>query len=343
MPRPSTCDPPNTGFVGVPLVGGTRRIVTAFVLSGFLVGSPGTLFAQTTDPAPGTRPALSTPPVSTPAGPAAALAQSPYGKQEKLDYRIILTGYKDNYFITGFSNATQVKFQLSVKVDLWPNPTSHSAYFGYTQKSIWNLYALSSPFVDSNYNPELFYGYFMHYGGVFWKPGTIVPFVASARVGVEHESNGRDGTASRAWNRVYGYIQGGVYFGTDYFATLGLKAWAPPFAVDSDNADIVRYRGYGEATLVYGYDPVSPTWWGGGQLGATYFHGASATLSRQGLEAFAEWRPAYGVSSWRFTPYIYVQLFAGYGEYLLAYDQRETAFRAGISFEDRVHWVDRAP
>jgi outer membrane phospholipase A len=277
-----------------------------------------------------------------PEGPVGALAQAPYGKREKLDYRVILTGHKDNYFIAGFSRASEAKFQFSIKVDLWPNRTNHSAYFGYTQKSLWNLYEPSSPFVDSNYNPEVFYGYFKHYGDVFWAPGTVVTFVDSARAGLEHESNGRDGADSRGWNRVYGFVRGGAYFGTDHYATAALKLWAPPFGVDPFNRDIVAYRGYGEATLVYGYDPASPRWWGGGQLGATYFHGASRDLSRQGLEAFLEWRPAYDdrVSWWHFTPYFYAQLFTGFDEYLLAYNQNRTSFRVGISIEDRVHWLD---
>jgi hypothetical protein len=293
---------------------------------------------------PGTRPPTST--LQSGGGPgeeAAALAQTPFGKPEKLDYRIILTGYKDNYIISGFSRDTEVKFQFSLKFDLWPNRTRHSVFFGYTQKSLWNLYDSSSPFVDSNYNPEIFYGYLKRYGDVVWVPGRVTFFVDSLRAGVEHESNGRDGTASRGWNRVYGYANAGAYLGTDYYLTLGLKGWLPPFVVDTYNADIVSYRGYGEATFVAGYDPVSPSWWGGGHVGATYYHGASQILSRQGIEAFLQWRPTYDdrVWFWRFTPYFYAQFFHGYGEYLLAYNQRETGIRVGVSIEDRVHWVDR--
>jgi outer membrane phospholipase A len=313
------------------------------VLFTFAVSST-RVFAQIGAP-PATRPPTST--LQSGGGPgeaADALAQAPYGKPQKLEYRIILTGYKDNYIISGFSKATEVKFQFSLKFDLWPNRSRHSVFFGYTQKSLWNLYDSSSPFVDSNYNPEFFYGYFKRYGDVVWVPGQVTFFVESFRAGVEHESNGRDGLDSRGWNRVYGYVNTGAYFGSDYYATFALKGWLPPFLVDTYNPDIVSYRGYGEGTLVVGYDPVAPKWWGGGHLGANYYHGASNNWSHQGIEAFFQWRPAYDdrVWFWRFTPFFYAQFFHGYAEYLLAYNQRDTAFRIGVSIEDRVHWVDRA-
>ncbi len=305
----------------------------------------GTAAAQSAGAPPASRPPISTlqsAPVAD--EPAAALAQTPYAKAWKIDYRIILTGYKDNYIISGFSAGTEVKFQFSLKIDLWPNHTNHSFYFGYTQKSLWNLYQPSSPFVDSNYNPELFYGYFKRYGDVDWAPGKVRLFIDSARVGLEHESNGRDGLDSRGWNRVYGYLNFGAYFGADVYATLALKGWLPPFIVDEYNPDIVDYLGYGEGTAVLGYDPDHPSWWGGGDVGARYFHGRSTEWGRQGTELFAQWRPAYDdrQSFWRFTPYFYAQFFHGYGEYLLNYNQKETAFRVGFYVEDRVHWVDRA-
>lgn len=302
---------------------------------------PASAAAQTAAP-PATRPpasALEVAPASEQSaatGPANVLAQAPAGKPDKLEYRVILTGYKDNYFISGVSKATQVKFQFSLKFDLWPNQTNHSVYFGYTQKSIWDLYTTTA-FVDSNYNPEIFYGYFKRYGDVTWRMGEVTPFVESARVGLEHESNGRDGASSRSWNRLYGYAQGAMYFGTDHYTTLAVKAWWTPFFVEQNNADIVKYLGYGQSTAVYGYDPAYPRWWGGGHVGVTYFRGWSSA-NHQGIESFVQWRPFYsGTSFWKFTPNIFAQLFTGYGEYLLNYDQKTTAFRIGVSLEDRVH------
>src|SRR5579862_5085288 len=85
----------------------------------------GTAAAQSAGPPPASRAPISTlqsAPIAD--EPAAALADTPYAKAWKLDYRIILTGYKDNYIITGFSDTTEVKFQFSLKFDLWPNHTN---------------------------------------------------------------------------------------------------------------------------------------------------------------------------------------------------------------------------
>ena len=77
----------------------------------------GTAAAQSAGAPPASRPPISTlqsAPVAD--EPAATLAQTPYAKAWKIDYRIILTGYKDNYIISGFSAGTEVKFQFSLKI-----------------------------------------------------------------------------------------------------------------------------------------------------------------------------------------------------------------------------------
>lgn len=66
-------------------------------------------------------------------------------------------------------------------------------------------------------------------------------------------------------------------------------------------------------------------------------HGRKGTLRelRVGsLELDARWRPRYG-DFWRFTPYLYGQLFTGYGETPLSYDRSLTAIRVGVGFTDR--------
>jgi hypothetical protein len=52
----------------------------------------------------------------------------------------ILTFHRSNYWLTGFTKATEVKFQFSFKYDLWPNRGHHTIYLAYTQKSLWDLY-----------------------------------------------------------------------------------------------------------------------------------------------------------------------------------------------------------
>jgi outer membrane phospholipase A len=138
----------------------------------------------------------------------------------------------------------------------------------------------------------------------------------------------------------------GVYLGANNYVTVAPKVWLPVFDL-SDNPDIVDYLGYGSLTTEYGFDPAERHWYGGGLLGATLRKGWRA--GRYGLEAYAQWRPAYEgeyLRWFKFTPYLYAQLVAGYGESLLEYNHSVTALRFGITIEDKVNWmtvVKRAP
>ena len=98
------------------------------------------------------------PGASAPGGAAAATVSSALPpRKADLD---LLTLYKDNYFLTGFSTATEAKFQFSAKFDIWPNRGPHAVYFAVTQRSLWDVYQASQPFRENNYEPELLYTYY---------------------------------------------------------------------------------------------------------------------------------------------------------------------------------------
>jgi outer membrane phospholipase A len=267
---------------------------------------------------------------------------------DKMDYRrgwqYILSGHRENYFISGVSSSQHtVKFQFSFKFNLWPNASRHSVYFAYTQKSLWAVwdFANSSPFLESNYAPEIFYGYYPLYGDIVPAPGRWTYFVDQMRAGFEHESNGMGSDMSRGWNRVTGTARGGVYFGADNYVALALKAWACPFGV-WNNPDITDYLGYGALGIEYGYDPVIKRWYGGGNINVAFQKGWDADWGRRSVQVTAQWRPAYEgkfLEWWKFTPYIFAQLWTGYGETLLTYNVDTTAFRIGLSLDDRVEWI----
>src|SRR4051794_33184884 len=111
------------------------RILTMVALAA--LAAPGVASAQTED---------QTPAAETPA-------------EKKVTELDLLTFHKDNYFITGFTADVQSKFQFSAKFDLWPNEGHHAIHLAYTQKSLWDTYKHSSPFAESNYNPDVFYTY----------------------------------------------------------------------------------------------------------------------------------------------------------------------------------------
>ena len=66
--------------------------------------------------------------------------------------------------------------------------------------------------------------------------------------------------------------------------------------------------------------------------------GWRAAIGVGGLEVDARWRPGYATVSkhWRFVPYLFGQLYTGYGETLLDYDNPETSWRLGIGLSGSV-------
>ena len=148
----------------------------------------------------------------------------------------------------------EVVFQLSVKKQI----ADTGFHVAYTQKSFWQAYNTdeSSPFRETNYNPEIFYrveteNALARYLG----NGSFIGSLGMD-VGFEHESNGSSMPDSRSWNRAY--IAPYYAFG---HLMLTLKAWyitegseeAPDEGSDdgSNNPDIADYMGYGEFTIKY--------------------------------------------------------------------------------------------
>lgn len=236
-----------------------------------------------------------------------------------------LCKYKPNYFL--FGNATPVvreagaateaaaslvKFQLSIAYPLWVRDRARyrcdepergswtQVFFGFTQKSLWALWQFdrSSPFLESNYAPELFW-----YADIDYGP------LARGKLGLEHESNGEfDGPRNRSWNRVYLQAELGWGSRDTFELLLYARAWKT-FGVDVQNRDITRQLGHGELILV-GISPATP-------------------LGRFELEAQASWGGVLTGLSWRLsrtggdgpTSFFYAQYFHGKGEMLLSYDR----------------------
>lgn len=206
---------------------------------------------------------------------------------------------------------TEVIFQISVKQRLL-RLFNNNLYFGYTQKSFWQMYnsGESSPFRETNYAPEIFYRFvpdperFNHWG---------------LDAGFEHESNGREFPDSRSWNRVYL-----APFQAKGRQLAYLRFWyripeGEPATVDNirgdDNPDIHRYMGYSELSLSRQI--------GGGQLLTGMARGNVRTgrgaLSLTWSTPSDEGHVFYGVS-----------VFHGYGESLIEYDESITRLMLGI-------------
>jgi outer membrane phospholipase A len=256
-----------------------------------------------------------------PAAPLGNLAPRPVAAKLKHSFLNSFSTYDPVYFIHG-PNAPAAKFQFSFQYQMLDSngwlarewPLLKGLRFAYTQRSLWDLGAESSPFHDTSYMPELFF--------TASAPAkkTRGPFTwLGWHAGVGHESNGRDGDGSRSLNTVSARAA---------FALGGLEGWnllvAPKiwaYIGDmSDNADLDDYRGFGELRAVFGKNDslrLSVLV----RAGQGFRKGAVQVDATYPLDAFFN----------NFAAYLHVQYWNGHGESLLRYNTRTGTIRAGLA------------
>jgi len=208
-------------------------------------------------------------------------------------------------------NEYEAKFQLSLKMLIWDDIFKNNGdlYGAYTQLSLWQIYDDSSPFRETNYEPEL-----------FLKFDTDIDFLGLNNrlvlIGINHQSNGQSGSFSRSWNRIY----------VEFIATrgnfvIGLKPWyrIPENDEDDDNPDIYKYLGYGQLWGAYK--------WGRSVFSFTLRNNLRTSDNKGGIEA--GW--SFGLTdNLRF----YLQYFNGYGESLIDYDNATDRIGVGLMIND---------
>lgn len=230
------------------------------------------------------------------------------------------------YVIMGWEDPN-VKFQLSFKYRMLNSdpdepgwlvhkaPALTNLYFAYTQTSLWDTAAESSPFYDTNYKPELFYQW-QRVDRQRWADW----FAMDLQGGMQHASNGQDGADSRSMNVVY--IMPTFYFGDikDFHFRIAPRVFGYLGDME-DNPDIADYYGHVQLRTMLG-------WADGlqlaviGNIGDGFNHGSAQ---------FDLTYPLYRFGGRSMSVYLDLQYFTGYGETLLDYNQRSSAFRAGFS------------
>jgi phospholipase A1 len=253
--------------------------------------------------------------------------------------RFVLTPHKRNYFLvtySDFANASddqfqeltgdddaelddaETQFQVSLKVALLRDTFADgdAVQFGFTIKSFWQTFNddQSSPFRETNYQPEIWYR-------------TPIPLsiVESDTmlwgIGAEHQSNGRTQELSRSWNRVYTTL---TWLSDDL--AFRFKPWyripecdkdKPTDSDCDDNPDIHKYMGYFEMSGIWHNDEY--------EVGVEVRNnvGSGASHSRGAVQVdftFPLWGRVRG----------YAQLFNGYGQSLIDYNNNITS--AGVGF-----------
>ncbi|MDQ9169664.1 phospholipase A [Oxalobacteraceae bacterium R-40] len=202
---------------------------------------------------------------------------------------------------------SELAFQLGFKFKLLQEPmgTPMDIWFGYTQRSFWQAQntKASSPFRESNYQPELM---------------AVIPLDVNLlalkmrflNLGISHQSNGQVSSLSRSWNRVYAQLG----FEHENFSML-TRVWKR-INEDNDTDDnprIVDYMGHGDVLGTYR--------WSGHELSLLARYNFSTDKGAAQL-------------GWAF-PLVsnlkgYVQYFNGYGYSLIDYDAHQKVFGFGI-------------
>ena len=256
---------------------------------------------------------------------------------ETIDNPAVITSHKRNYMLpvtyvkeqnsTPFEQVltnqkldnAEAKFQLSFKAPLFSQvfDDQDRLFFGFTLQSYWQLYnsELSSPFRETNYQPEIFYaienetkiGEWTNKGFMFW---------------VEHQSNGRTQRFSRSWNRVYANF----IFEKDNWV-VSFKPWYrlpeeekedPNQAEGDDNPDIEKYMGHFEMSTIYSWDE---------QNFSLMFRNNLRSDNRGALQL--DWTFPLGK---RFKGHL--QYFNGYGESLIDYNHHIERIGFGVALTD---------
>ncbi|MDE5869609.1 MAG: phospholipase A [Muribaculaceae bacterium] len=221
--------------------------------------------------------------------------------------------YKDNYFTVGTAigqkpdkHNSDVKFQISIaqRITKTTLPLNSYLFLAFTMKTMWNVFENSMPMRDLNFNP-----------GIGWS----FPFFSKGRYAgkftllLEHESNGRDGDASRSWNKISFCASTMV----NEWLMVHSKFWIP--IVDGmNNKDILKYSGIFQG----GFAVTTPN---------KRFGWALTLVKRKG------WNMNFNTIlefNWKIlkntNEYLFVQYYNGYGENMLDYNVFHSRLRAGI-------------
>ena len=220
--------------------------------------------------------------------------------------------FRDNYFIGGIPiggpvrrDNANVKFQISIIHRLTKSrlPFDTYLFLQFTQKTIWNVLEESLPMRDLNFNPGVGLGHLIVYHN---------KYIGHALFMLEHESNGKDGPASRSWNKVS--LSSTLLL--NRHMEMQLKAWIP--IVDGENnRNILRYSGLAQMGLLYRTD------------NRRVQAGMLATWRAHSFSFNTQWELSLKISR-HANQYLFFQYYNGYGENLLDYDRFKSVLRLGM-------------
>ncbi|MEE3320251.1 MAG: phospholipase A [Pseudomonadota bacterium] len=212
----------------------------------------------------------------------------------------------------------EVKFQLSLKAPIKENIIDDvTLWMAFTGTFYWQAYNTeeSAPFREVNYEPELFIT-----KPINWQFGPVDSELLA--LGFVHESNGQDVPVSRSWNRIFmNYVArtGDYYWSIKPWYRLPEDEKDEPLDTrGDDNPDIEKYLGHFEL-----------------EVARPFGNHVLEIMVRNNLRSDNKGAGRFNYSfplSKRFKGL--VQVFTGYGDSLINYDDYENRFSVGILLTD---------
>ncbi len=212
---------------------------------------------------------------------------------------------------------TEAVFQISMKQKLFKS----NFYFAYTQKSFWQAYNTeeSSPFRETNYNPEVFYRFVPGYFSSWGLGDSYFIRHLGADLGFEHESNGQRVPISRSWNRFYftpGFTSGDLLIQLKLSYRLPEDDKEDPMDTSGDdNPDITDFLGYVELNLYQQF---------------YHDHLVHLMLRGNGATKKGAIEVTYSFPGFYGNTFYMIKGFHGYGDSLIDYDNSISRVGVGI-------------
>lgn len=245
-------------------------------------------------------------------------------KPHKINY-LLPFGYKEgaykSYVPTDEYRNVEAELQVSLKLYLGTGlfGLNESYYLAYSHRAFWQIYSESSPFRETNYNPEGFVEFPVSDKDTLFN-------MKSIKLGLAHTSNGQGDNANVVYatpadnpgnrSRSLNYMYSEFAFQHETLLTeFRLISPFPGTADDKDNPDIMDYLGYTSVKLNYFTGRHMFTLMGRGNF-TTGYGAVEATYSYPLID----------------NAYFFMKVFSGYGESLIDYNNHVTKFSVGFSF-----------
>jgi outer membrane phospholipase A len=222
------------------------------------------------------------------------------------------------YFVLGARDGYSARFQLSFKYRLFDfgsgfgrdRPWLSGLYFGYTQNSLWDLSSDSKAFRDTSYRPSMFWK---------WDREDEKTFIDSVRIGLEHESNGRDGERSRSINTAFARPEWHWTLPNGHQLQFTPKIYK--YLEREENPDIAEFRGHVDWRVRY---DARGEWIATAVVRRGTSNHGSLLLDLSKRSRDMRFGPVSG--------YFHLQYFNGYGEDILDYNlKRKAQIRIGFA------------